>query len=135
MEFLVVNKTKYMSGAHPTTMLINEYVNARLGDYGPAVKEVEVALLYQPSRVVGPPADPFDAEFRRVVGLSPRVTFYRATRRVEVRSVCAGVGPRSIQGAGHLTPAKVALVVTAVSEALELLRPRFRPADQFDVES
>lgn len=133
MEFLVVNQTKYLIGAHATTMLVNDFVNSRLGSYGSAVKEVEVTLLYppkRPARQVTP--GPFDAEFRRVVRHSPRATFYRAKRRVEIRYVCRGVSPRSIQGDSHLTLEETRRVTAAVCEALELLRTRFRPADKFD---
>jgi hypothetical protein len=135
MNLLIVNQTKYMLGAHATTMLLNEYVNARLGNHGPAVKEVEVTLLYPPKRMAGPPTGPFDAEFRRVHRASPRVTFFRAKRRVDIRHVCKGVSPRSIAGDGHLTFEETTNLVSAASEALELIRSRFRPADKFDVEA
>lgn len=135
MELLVVNRTKYVLGAHATTMLVNDFVNARLGDYGPAVEQVEVTLLYPGSSRRGSGADPHDADFWRLVEQSPRVTFSRAKRRVDVRWVCRGISPRSIAGDGHLTPEEADQLVAAVSGALELIRPRFKPTDPFDVQA
>lgn len=132
VNFLIVNQTKYMVGAHATTGFVNTYVNARLGNYGSAVRDVEVRLLYPPKRLVGPPTNHLDVEFRRLAGLSPRVTFFRAKRRLEIRSVCTGVSPRRIAGDGHLTLVEVTRLVAAVSQSLELARSRFRPADRFD---
>lgn len=135
MPLFIVNQTKYMVGASATTMLVNDYVNARLGTYGSGIKDVEVTLLYPPKRLAGAPTDLFDKEFRRVLRATPRVTIFRAKRRVDVRFVCRGVSPRSIAGDGHLTFEEATNLVTAASEALELLRSRFRPADKFDVEA
>lgn len=132
MELLVVNQTKYMMGAHATAMLVNEYVNKRLGSYGPAVEMVEVTLLYPPKRLAKLSPGPFDAEFRRILRLSPRATFYRAKRSVEIRCVCPGVSPRSIQGNGHLTFDETVRVTAAVAAALELAASKFKPADRFD---
>jgi hypothetical protein len=135
VQLVVVNQTKQMSGAHATTMLVNDFVNARLGSYGPGVEEVWVTLLYPPKSRPGPAADPFGAEFLRLLKRSPRVTFFRAKRRIEVLAVCRGVSPRSMVGDGHLTPDEAERLVAAVAEAVELIRPRVRPTDRFDCDA
>jgi hypothetical protein len=75
------------------------------------------------------------AEVARLAAAAPRATFRRATKRVDVRAVCRGVTAQRIAGDDHLTPDELASVVATAAEALELLRPKFRPADRFDVDA
>ncbi len=131
MEFLIVNAAKLMRGAHATTMLVNDYVNARLGSYGPAVVEVEVELVY-PSRGKPTGTSAFETEIFRLAASCPRVRFSRPKRKIDVRVLCRGVSVRSIYGDGHLTRAETAALTETVSGALELVRPRVLPADRFD---
>ncbi|QDU22788.1 hypothetical protein [Urbifossiella limnaea] len=134
MDFCIVNAAKLMHGQHATTMLVNDHVNARLSNYGSAVKDVCVELVY-PSR--GKPAGTsrFETEIYRLAASCPRVTFRREQRRIDVRVLCRGVGVRRICGDGHLTRAETAVLAGTVSAALELIRPRIKPADKFDVEA
>ncbi|MFO0797524.1 MAG: hypothetical protein U0804_08595 [Gemmataceae bacterium] len=134
MDFCIVNAARPMHGQHATTMLINEYVNARLGRYGSAVKEVCVQLVY-PSRGMPTGTSPFETEIDRLAASCPRGTFRRAQQRIDVRVLCQGIGVRRICGDGHLTRAETAVLAETVSAALELIRPRIRPADRFDVEA
>jgi hypothetical protein len=134
VRLAIVNQTKYLHGAHATTCLVNDCVNARLGNYGSAVEEIWITVLYPPKSRTSPATDPFDAEFRRLVKRSPWVTFSRTKRRIDVRCVCRKISARSIAGDGHLSPEEVVLLVATVSEALELIQPRFRPTDEFDFE-
>jgi hypothetical protein len=135
VKLVVVNQTGLMSGAHATTMLVNDYVNARLGTYGPGVAEVWVTLLYPPKSSPARAARPFGAEFLRLVQRSPRVTFFRAKRRIDVLYPCRGVSPVRLVGDGHLTLAEAERVAAAVAAAVGLIRPRVRPADRFDCEA
>ena len=99
MEVLVVNLTRYVHGAHATTMLLNDFMNGRLGDYGPAVTKINVTLLYPPK--TRPERSPGGwSDFWNLVSRSPQATFFRAKRRVDVRCVCPGVSVRSIEGDG-----------------------------------
>jgi hypothetical protein len=134
VHLAVINAAKLVSGAHATTILVNEYVNARLGNYGPAVAEVWVTLVYPP-RGPARPGDSFDAAIRKRAARCPRVTFFRAKRHVDVSAVCRGVSGTRIGGDGHLTRAETECVTETVSEALELIRPRVRPADGFDADA
>lgn len=134
MDFCIVNAAKLMHGAHATTMLINDHVNARLGRYGSAVAEVCVTLVY-PSRGKPTGTSPFETEIYRLAASCPRVTFTRPKRRVDVRAICRGVGVRRIYGDGHLTRAETAALTETVSAALELIRPRVKPADKFDADA
>lgn len=133
MQFLIVNHAPLVFGAHATTMLVNDFVNARLGRYGPGVKLVEVMLLY-PSRSRGS-SNHLAAEVAKLAAASPRATFRRPKAEAQVRVVCRGVTATRIAGDGHLTPEEATAVCETASAALELLRPKFKPADRFDVES
>lgn len=132
MEFLIVNQTKTMVGAHATTMLVNDYVAGRLGRYGPGVRAVEVTLLYPPKAGLGPVEGPFARSFASQVRRAPRVTFYRPKKRIDVLYVCRGVGPKAIGGGGHLTLAEAERLVAAAIDGLELIPPKVTPADRFD---
>ncbi len=134
MKVIVVNLTRYVGGAHATTMLINDYVNAHLADYGPAVESVEVTVVYPPKSHPGRWSSGGFADFAATVRRSPRVTFYRAKRRIEVRCVCRGVSVRRIEADGHLNADETASVAETVSAALELIRPKLRPGASFDYE-
>ena len=132
MDFCIVNAAKLMHGQHATTMLINDHVNARLGSYGAAVAEVCVQLVY-PSRGKPTGTSRFETEIDRLAASCPRATFSRAKRKIDVRVLCRGVSVRRICGDGHLTRAETAVLAETVSAALELIRPRIKPADTFDV--
>ena len=125
MDLTIVNHAPNLYGAHATTMLVNDFVNGRLVSYGPGVEEVWATLLY-------PGSSRLEERFQRLVTQSPRVTFFRAKRRIEVRCVCRGVSARSIYSHGHLSRAELSCLTTTVSESLELIRPRIRPGDQFN---
>lgn len=133
MQFLIVNHSPVVLGAHATTMLVDDHVTARLGRYGGGVTEVEVRLLY-PFRA-RKPSTHLAAEVAKLAAASPRVAFQRAKKRVDVRAVCRGVTAQRIAGHDHLTPDELAAVVATTTDALELLRPKFKPADRFDVEA
>ena len=133
MRFLIVNHSPLVLGAHATTMLVNDFVNARLGKYGPGVKFVEVRLLY-PFRTRGPSTH-LAAEVAKLAAASPRATFRRPKSEAQVRVVCRGVTATRIAGDGHLTPDEATAVTETASAALELLCPKFAPADRFDVGS
>ncbi len=134
MKMLVVNMTRYLYGAHATTMLVNDFVNARLGNYGPEVEKIDVILLYpprsRPSRSLGGLA-----EFWNLASRSPQATFFRTKQRIEVRYVCPRVSVRSIEADGHLTLDEITQITTTGAAALELIRPKVGPADQFDYDS
>lgn len=134
MGLWVVNAAKLMYGAHATTMLINDHVNAQLGSYGSAVKEVWVQLVY-PSRGKPTGTSAVETEIYRLAASCPRVVFSRPKRRIDVRVICRGVGVRRICGDGHLTRAETAVLAETVSAALELIRPRLKPADKFDADA
>src|SRR5262249_28305577 len=127
VKLIVVNQTRFVHGGHATTMLINDFVNARLGNYGSGVEMVVVTLLYPPTTRPSRSAAGF-ADFWNMVRRSPRATFFRAKQRIGVRFVCPGVSVRSIEADGHLTLGEAARVVTATASALELIRPIVRPA-------
>jgi hypothetical protein len=131
VKMVVVNQTRYLHGAHATTMLINDFVNGRLGHYGSGVERIDVTLLYPPKSRPGRSPGGF-AGFWNMVGRSPRATFLRAKRRIDIRYVCSGVSVRSIEADGHLTQDEVAKIATAAASALELIRPKVRPDDRFD---
>lgn len=134
MGLWIVNAAKLMHGAHATTMLINDHVNAQLGSYGPAVKEVWVELVY-PSRGKPTGTSPFETEIYRKAASCPRVTFTRAKRKIDVRVLCRGVSLHRLYGDGHFTLPETKVLTETVSAALELIRPRIKPADKFDVEA
>lgn len=131
VKLLVVNQTRYKFGAHATTMLINDHVNARLCEYGTGVKTVVVTLYYppktRPSRSVGG-----FWEFWDKVRRCPRVTFYKAKHQIEVQFVCKGISVRSIEADRHLTRDEAAIVATSIASALELIRPKVRQVGKFD---
>jgi hypothetical protein len=131
VELLVINHTKYMYGAHATTMLVNDFVNSRLGNYGSGVEKINVTLLYPPKSRPGRSSGGF-GNFWNLVSRSPQATFFRAKQRIDVRCVCPGVSVRSIEADGHLTQDEVVKIVTTVASALELIRTKIRPADRFD---
>jgi hypothetical protein len=133
VELTIVHYTRYMYGAHATTYLVNQYVNRRLGDYGPAVDELWIEFLHPP-RSRPPKPDHLDREFWGKVDRSPRVTFHRARRRIDLRQVCRLIGPSAIVRDGHLTEKQLTLLVDEAADALELIRPRVKPDDDFDVE-
>jgi hypothetical protein len=131
VKLLVIKQTRYTYGAHATTMLVNDFVNARLGNYGSGVEKINVTLLYPPKSRAGRSPGGF-GNFWNLVSRSPQATFFRAKQRIDVRCVCPGVSVRSIEADGHLTRDEVAKIVTALASALELIRTKMRPADRFD---
>ena len=134
MGLWIVNAAKLMHGAHATTMLINDHINAQLGSYGPAVKEVWVQLVY-PSRTKPTGTSRMETEIYRLAASCPRVTFTRAKRKIDVRVICRGVSLRRLYGDGHFTLPETTILTETVSAALELIRPRIKPADKFDVDA
>lgn len=128
MKFFIVNSTNRMSGGQCTTMLIEDFVNARLRNYGSAVEEVRLKLLYPPQSV----NSVLRADFQKMLQRAPRVIFFRAKARVEIRQICHGVNPDTMIGNDHLTFAETKRVVATAAKSLDLIRPRFRPADNFD---
>jgi hypothetical protein len=134
MKLYIVNHTSSTYGAHPTTILVNRSVNARLRRYGAAVEEVWVTVLYRSRSRRPKTPHPFSSDFWRVVDKPPRATFYRTKRRIDVRFVSRRVTSGSINRDGHLTADELAGLLAEVAAALELIRPRVRPADDLDVE-
>jgi len=130
MNLFIANSTSRMSGGQRTTMLIDQFVNARLGSYGPAVETVVVRLLYPTRPRAAASLDRWD--FQKRLEQCPRVRFFRAKARVEIWQICRGVNPRTMIGNGHLTFKEVESLTATVAKVLELIRPRFRPADNFD---
>jgi hypothetical protein len=134
VELRVINHTRYVHGGHATTMLVNDFVNARLGNYGPGVEMINVTLLYPPRSRPGRSPGGF-GNFWNMVSRSPQATFFRAKQRIDVRCVCPDVSVRSIEAVGHLTQDEAGKIVTAVLSALELIRTKMRPTDRFDYDS
>ena len=128
----IVNSTNLMHGGHGTTSLVNDFVNSRLGNYGAAVEKVILTLSYPPKAAA---QTLLRADFQRSLERSPRVKFFRVRQRVEVFQICRGVSPAKILADGHLTFRQTECVVRTAADALELIRPRFRPTDAFDCEA
>jgi hypothetical protein len=131
VKLQISNHTRYVCGGHATTSEINAYVNARLGNYGSAVESVWITLIYPSSSPRGDGAPGFD----KMIAQAPRVTFFRAKRKIDVRVLCNNVRPKSIEADEHLTCEEAQYVVNALIAALELIQPRIRDADQFDYEA
>jgi hypothetical protein len=131
MKLLVTNHSPLVYGAHATTMLINDFVNERLGDYGGAVDGILVMVIY-PGNSPRPGGAP---GFAQLVQRAPRVTFYRGKRKIDIRVLCAAVAPHSIEGNGHLSRAETASVISTISAALKLIQPRIKATDDFDVDA
>jgi hypothetical protein len=136
MKLYIINRAKLLYGAHATTMAINDYVNPRLSNYGGAIKQIDVVLVY-PSRSsrAAAASDPFAVQLERLVQRAPRATFYRQQRRVELLQVCRGVSGTRISGNGHLNFDETTRLVKSASDGLELIRPRLQPQDEFDFDS
>lgn len=120
-----------MFGAHATTMLINDFVNGRLGHYGPAIHEVNVMLVYLPKSGLNTSTDGF-SDFSKKVRRCPRATFFRAKCRMETLCLASGVNAEAIEAQGQLTKTDVVRVASAAATGLDLIRPKFVVADTFD---
>lgn len=129
MKLQLFNHTLLVAGGHPTTSWINVYVNARLGDFGPAVEAVWIQLLYPEKD----PAAKGAPGFAELVARAPRVTFYRAKRKIKIDVLCPKVPPRSILAAGHLSLKEVGHVLDSILSALQLIRPKIRATDDFEL--
>lgn len=129
MKLQLSNHTRLVGGGHQTTSWINLYVNARLGDFGPAVESVWIQLLYpeMDRTAKGAPG------FAELVARAPRVTFYRAKRKIKIDVLSPKVPPRSIVADGHLSQKEVGHVLDSILAALELIRPKLRRTDDFDL--
>jgi hypothetical protein len=131
---VIINQTKYLYGGNATTILVNEFVNAQLGNYGPGVERIDVTVVYPPKTRPGRSPGGF-SNFWKMVSKSPQATFFRTKQRIDVRCVCRDVSVRSIESGGHLTLQEVNKIATTVASALELIRPKVRLADRFDCDS
>jgi hypothetical protein len=135
MQLYIVNRAKLVYGAHATTMAINDYIAKRIGDYGPAIETACITVVYPSRSRRRKTPDPFADHLQRVIDRAPRATFYRQKQRVELLCLCRGVSGERISGDGHLNFDETSRLVATVSDALEMIRPKLRPADDFDLDA
>lgn len=134
MKFLLSNQTRYVYGAHATTTLINDFVNTRLGNYGPGVDEVNVVLVYLPTLGPSTATDGF-SDFSKKVLRCPRATFFRAKRRMDILCFVSDVNAETIESHGHLSKTDAVSIASAAAASLDLIRPKFVETDAFDCDT
>lgn len=133
MRLQITNRTRFLHGAHATTMLANDFLASRIeDDYGPAVDRVDVMVVYPPKTNPSRWVNGGFSGFLDLVQRSPNIRFHRSRRSIALSCVCSMVSVRRIQSGGHLSVGELAHITQSVTSVLELIRGKVGREDHFD---
>ena len=79
------------------------------------------------------PTAPGPPGLDELIARAPRAVFFRIKRKIKIDIVCPKVPPPSIAAAAHLEPKEIGHVFATILSALELIRPKIRRTDDFDL--
>ncbi|WP_182865125.1 hypothetical protein [Stieleria mannarensis] len=134
MEVYLSKSTYNTSGGSCLYGYAGDLLTSHLGDYGTAIKEIEVvACLRSKTRKFRPTLEALFDQFHAYLDSLPRITFQRKNKRVKIEFRSEHFTADD-EGSRNASPEQQMTAAYEVSQALPMLRKRIKPSDDFDVE-
>ncbi len=121
-------------GGNTTFSLIGQYLESGLGDYGSAIRQLEVTACFRGGKVRNPTLQrSFDEFHSKFLPQLPLVKFLRKRNRIGIQYETTLADASFLEKYGFLTVELFNVALKEVTEKLNLIRARLKPSDDFQV--
>jgi uncharacterized protein YfeS len=129
----VLTRSAGSFGGNTIFSLVGEYLESGLGDYGSAIRQLEVTVCFRGGRVRNPSLQrSFDVFHSEFLPNLPLVKFLRKRNRIDIRYETTVADATFLERYGFLSPELFNAALHEVAEKLHLMDPRLKATDDFD---
>ena len=136
MQVSVVKQTYDSFGGTAIHSFIGDLLTVRLGDYGTAVKEIDITACFRHSNRKPKPTleDLFD-EFHGDLDSLPRITFQRKAKRIKIEFASDNFTAEDDVGRRKPTLKNCQVAAREIAALLPLIQKKIKSGDKFDIQS